>query len=57
MYLFDDTVVLPFGKIVINQFPFWKISRQHAPLAAGFKKLKDGIENISQRMYSFAVVT
>jgi hypothetical protein len=57
MYLFDDPGVLPFGKIVVNQLPFWKTAWQHTPLAACFKQIKDGIENIPQRMFSFAIVS
>jgi hypothetical protein len=47
MYLFDDTGILPFGEIVINQFPLWDTALQHTPLAARFNQIKDGIEKIS----------
>lgn len=56
MYLFDNPSVLPFSEIVINQLPAGEALGQHTPLAACFKQIEDGIENISQRMLSFAVV-
>ena len=56
MYLFYDTVVLPFSEIVINQFPVWETARHHAPLTACFNQIENGIENIPQRMFSLAVV-
>jgi hypothetical protein len=56
MDLLNDPGVFPFRKIVINQFPFGKATGKHSPLAACFKHVEYGIENIPQRMFSLAIV-
>lgn len=56
MDLLNCPCVLPIGEVVINQFPFGEASGKHAPLAACFEQIKDGIENVAQRMFSVAFV-
>ena len=47
MDLLNYTGVLPFGEVVVNQFPLGKTLGEHAPLAACFNQIEDGIENVA----------
>lgn len=51
VYLFNQQSFLPRRKVVINNIPVWKISRQHPPLASGFNQIQYSMDYFPQLVF------
>ena len=52
--VFDDALQLPFPEVVIDGLPGGKVVWQHSPLTAGLVDVKDGVHNLSKRMFALS---
>lgn len=53
--LLKTAFVFPLSKVIIDRVVRREVLGEHSPLAAAYKRVKDGIHNFNQTVFSFAL--